>query len=139
MALPYHPNIGTIVICDFKGFVVPEMVKRRPCIIISPRFKQRNQLCTIVPLSTKRPEPIMNYHYKLYIEPPLPPPYNSKIHWVKTDMLATVSLQRLNLPFYKNKNGKRERDIRVIDKIDLKKIRECVLCAIGLNYLTNYL
>jgi uncharacterized protein YifN (PemK superfamily) len=29
MSLPYHPKQGTIVICDFKGFVPPEMVKRK--------------------------------------------------------------------------------------------------------------
>jgi mRNA interferase MazF len=50
MSLPYHPKQGTIVICDFKGFVSPEMVKRRPAVIVSPRLRKREGLCTIVPL-----------------------------------------------------------------------------------------
>jgi len=28
MAIQYHPEQGTIVVCDFDGFVAPEMVKR---------------------------------------------------------------------------------------------------------------
>jgi len=52
MSLLYHPKQGAIVICDFKGFVPPEMVKRRPAVIVSPRMRKREGLCTIVPLST---------------------------------------------------------------------------------------
>jgi len=63
MAIKYHPEIGTIVICDFKGFVKPEMIKRRPAVIISPRIRYRDKLCPIVPLSTTPPNPIMAYHY----------------------------------------------------------------------------
>lgn len=33
MAIQIHPESGTIVICDFKGFVPPEMVKRRPAML----------------------------------------------------------------------------------------------------------
>jgi mRNA interferase MazF len=109
MAIPFHPQLGTIVICDFRGFVVPEMVKRRPAIVISPNFKQREQLCTIVPLSTTPPNPIMPYHYELTLSDPLlPPPYNSRIQWVKADMFATVSFNRLFIPCAgKDKKGKR--------------------------------
>ena len=36
--IPYHPEIGTVVICDFNGYIPPEMVKRRPAIVISPKI-----------------------------------------------------------------------------------------------------
>lgn len=133
MALSYHPEIGTIVICDFDG-IEPEMVKRRPAVTISPRFRHREGLCTVVPLSTTEPEPIMPYHYKLKLDEPLPPPYDSPFHWVKADMLATVSFNRLFLPRKgKDDKGKREYVVKVVEEIDLRNIRECVLHALGLS------
>ena len=82
----------------------------------------------------------MPYHHKLYVDPPLPKPYDSKIQWVKADMLATVGFKRLFLPFKKKgSNGKREYDVRVIDEADFLKIKECVLNALGMTQLINYL
>ena len=140
MPLQYHPTPGTIVICDFKGFVLPEMVKRRPAVVVSPRFRERTDLCTIVPLSTTEPTKVMPYHHRLYLNPNLPQPYDAMIQWVKADMFATVSFQRLNLPFKrKDDGGKREYDIRIIDNVDLQKVRECMLHALGLSYLTPHI
>jgi uncharacterized protein YifN (PemK superfamily) len=140
MAIQFHPEQGTIVICDFTGFVAPEMVKRRPAVIVSPRLRRREGLCTIVPLSTTPPEPVALYHFKLHVAPPLPAPYNSNYHWVKADMLYTVSFNRLNLPFLgKDSSGKRKYDVRIIDPADLIKIQECMMHALGLTRLTGYL
>lgn len=55
---------------------------------------------TIVPLSTTPQKDIEGYHYKLFIDPVLPEPYNAEFHWVKADMVYTVSLDRLYLPFF---------------------------------------
>ncbi len=140
MPLAYHPEIGTIVICDFKGFIYPEMLKRRPAVIISPRFRHRDWLCTIVPLSTTPPDPIQAYHCKLKLDKPLPEPYNASVHWVKGDMVATVSFKRLTLPFDgKDVSGKRKYVINVVDSADLRNIRECVLHSIALSHLTGHL
>lgn len=140
MSLPYHPEQGTIVICDFKGSIDPEMNKRRPAIVVSPRLRQRGRLCAIVPLSTTPPSQIMPYHYKLHVEPVLPEPYNARFHWVKADMIYTVSFDRLSLPFNgKDAGGKRVYDVRVIDKADLIKVQECILHGLGLTTLTAYL
>lgn len=140
MSLPYHPEQGTIVICDFKGSIDPEMNKRRPAIVVSPRLRQRGRLCAIVPLSTTPPSQIMPYHYKLHVEPVLPEPYNARFHWVKADMIYTVSFDRLSLPFNgKDAGGKRNYDVRVIDKADLIKVQECILHGLGLTTLTAYL
>ena len=140
MPIQFHPEQGTIIICDFKGFVVPEMVKRRPAVIISPRLRRRDRLCTVVPLSTTAPSPIASYHHKLHIDPPLPKPYNEKAHWVKADMVYTVSFDRLYLPHGgKDTNGKRIYDVRIIDKADIIKIQQCVLHGLGLTHLTDYL
>jgi len=140
MAIHFHPEIGTIVICDFTSFVSPEMTKRRPAIVISPRLRDRGELCTVVPLSTTNPPSVMPYHHRIVIDPVLPAPYDSKSHWVKADMLYTVSFARLYLPFSKKDGqGKRIYDVRTIDKVDLIKIQQCVLHGIGLTVLTDYL
>lgn len=141
MALKYHPKTGTIVICDYKtGFIPPEMTKRRLAMVVSPQFKRRNDLCTVIPFSTTIPQQIMPYHYLLALNPTLPPPYNSPNQWVKADMLATVSFKRLSLPFSgKGPNGKRQYIKVVITGYDFKSIQKCMLNAIGLNSLTQYL
>ena len=141
MPLKFHPKTGTIVICDYNtGFQPPEMNKRRPSIVVSPQFKKRNNLCTVVPFSTTPPNPVMPYHYKLILNPTLPPPYNSKEQWVKADMLATVSFNRLTLPFSgKGAGGKRQYIKKVISGHDFESIQKCILNAIGLNNLTQYI
>lgn len=140
MAIQFHPEQGTIVICDFTGFVPPEMVKRRPAVVVSPRLRKRSGLCTVVPLSTTPPDPICPYHFKLHVTPVLPAPYNAAFHWVKADMLYTVAFSRLHLPFDgKDASGKRNYDVRVIDPADLLKIQEAVLHGLGLPRLTSYL
>jgi uncharacterized protein YifN (PemK superfamily) len=138
MSIQFHPEPGTILICDFKGLNAPEMTKRRPVIVISPRFKHRTKLCTVVPLSTTAPSKIEPYHHKLNITPPLPEPYDANHAWVKADMLYTVAFDRLFLPFAKkDTSGKREYDFRVIEKLDLIKVQECVLYGLGLTSLTS--
>jgi uncharacterized protein YifN (PemK superfamily) len=97
MALPYHPKPGTVVICDYSsGFQPPEMIKRRLAVTISPKLKHRNDLVTVVPLSSSAPQKMENWHCR--IELAIPPPWGDGPRWAKCDMLATVGYHRLNLP-----------------------------------------
>ncbi len=142
MALQHHPQTGLIVICDYSigGFVKPEMVKRRPVVIVSPRLRRSEGLCTVVPLSTVTPDPVMQFHYELTLDPPLPPPYESPTMWVKGDMITSVALRRLFMPFKgKDGSGKRKYFIKILQGEEFNKIQECVLCALGLNNLTQHL
>jgi mRNA interferase MazF len=133
MSITYHPKQGTIAICDFAGLIRPEMVKRRPVVIVSPRFRSRAQLCTVVPLSKTPPVPEMPYHYKLYVNPVLPAPYEAPYHWVKGDMLYTVCLARLDLPYDgKDSSGKRNYITRLISPSDLLNIQECISKGLGI-------
>lgn len=76
VAIREHPKIGTILICDFdQGFKEPEMVKRRPVIVVSPKISTRPGLCTVVALSTTEPRPKMPFHCEIDLDPPLPPPW----------------------------------------------------------------
>lgn len=140
MGLPYHPEQGTVVICDFRGLKNPEMTKRRPAVIISPRLRDRHGLAAVVPLSTTDPRTVAPYHHRLHFDPPLPAPWCATSMWVKADMVYTFSFGRMHLPFIKkDETGKREYDVRVVDRADLIKIQECVLNGLGLMRLTNYL
>lgn len=133
MTLPFYPQQGTVLVCDFKGFVEPEMVKRRPVIVISPKRKSGQRLVTVVPLSTTPPRPVEKYHYKMAFDRPLPPPYAEQECWVKCDMIYQVSLDRLTLPFIgKDEAGKRMYDQRVVDDETFRQIQRGVLLALGL-------
>lgn len=133
MPLTYHPKPGDILVCDYNtGFTAPEMVKRRPIIVISPRLRRRNGLCTVVPLSTTQPDVEEDYHCRISMCPTLPKPWDSSWMWVKADMIATVSFERLELirgP--KDFQGKRKYLQCRIDDSSLQAIRRCVLFALG--------
>lgn len=57
MALKYQPKEKSVVMCDFSGFLAPEMVKVRPVIVVA-KHKKNAQLVTVVPLSSTQPEPL---------------------------------------------------------------------------------
>lgn len=133
MPLTFHPHPGTVLICDFNtGFIAPEMIKRRPVVVISPRPRRSNQLCTIVPLSTTAPDPVEPFHHRM--DPrSLPGKLAKRETWAKCDMLATVSLERLDRVMVgKEAGGKR---IYVAEQVldeDFQAIRRGVMMALGL-------
>lgn len=140
MGLNYHPERGTILVCDFEGFKEPEMVKRRPVVVLSPRFRNRDQLCTIVPLSTTTPRPVCAYHSRIIIDPPLPFPYDSPDVWIKGDMLCAVAFSRLSIPFDgKDLSGKRRNVVHVLAAESMRTVDVCVLNGLGFGTLTPHL
>ena len=109
------------------------MIKPRPCIIVSPRFRARHGLSTVVPLSTTPPTKIEPWHYLLKLDIPLPPPFSSIEMWAKCDMISAVAFERLSLiRLGKDQHGKRKYLTQVIDKADLAAIQKCVLSSLGL-------
>ena len=134
MPLTFHPKPGMVLICDFNtGFKAPEMIKRRPVVVISPRPRRSNRLCTIVPLSTTAPNPVEPFHHRM--DPcSLPGKLARRETWAKCDMLATVSLERLDRVMVgKESGGKR---IYVAEQIlaeDLEAIRRGVMIALGIE------
>ena len=142
MGINQHPPMGTILRCDFDaGFRPPEMVKSRPVVVISPRISVRAGLCTVVPISTAPPMPVMPYHYELTnINPPLPPPFDGGPNWVKGDMVVAVSFDRLDLLRYgKARDGKRIYRMDVLPAQDIRAIQACILKSLGLAVLTKHL
>lgn len=121
-----------VLICDFNtGFKPPEMIKRRPVVVISPRPRRTNQLCTIVPLSTTAPNPVEPFHHRM--DPrSLPGKLAWKETWAKCDMLATVSLERLDRVMVgKEPGGKRIYIAQQVLDEDFEAIRRGVMIALG--------
>jgi len=128
MALKFHPKPGTILICDYTGFKAPEMVKSRPCIVVSPRLRRREGLCTVVPLSTTPPHRTEPYHHQVTLDRPLPYPFGAATMWAKCDMLATVSFDRLALI----KIRPRQYIKPMLSAADMNRIRTCIMHALGI-------
>ena len=98
--LKFQPKPGSVIYCDYAGFVAPEMVKKRPVIVVS-KHKHNSKLLGIVPISTTEPKPVLEYHIEMeniFCSLHL----GGKRSWVKCDRINVVSLDRLNLVRDKN-------------------------------------
>src|SRR3569623_1184442 len=98
MPLAYHPRPGDILLCHFpECFVVPEMVKCRPVVVVSKRLPGRDGLACVVPLSSTAPQLLMRYHMELPIRcmPAVLQAKSSRV-WIKCDMIYTLGQVRLD-------------------------------------------
>jgi len=100
MSLLFQPKTGSVIYCNYTGFIAPEMIKKRPVIVIS-KHRDNPKLLTVVPISTTKPEPILNYHVEMDEQFSLIN-LSGKKSWVKCDMINVVCLDRLNLIRDKN-------------------------------------
>jgi uncharacterized protein YifN (PemK superfamily) len=140
MPITFVPAPGTILLCDYSGSIPPEMEKTRPVLVISPPSKGRYKLATVVALSTTDPDPVMPFHCKIAVNPPLPPPFNSPEMWVKGDMLFTASYDRLDrFKMGKNPNGTRIYKAFNAPKASLQDVQKAVLNGLGLSHLTPHI
>jgi len=133
MTVNRHPLSGTIVRIDLsEGFRPPEIGKRRPAVVLSPLLPGRPQMCTIVPLSTTPPNPVLPHHMQIVFDPPLPPPYSDPVAWLKGDIVLTVAFRRLRYLFAGHGKGERNYDIRVLDRETFARVQRCVRFGLGL-------
>lgn len=140
MALMYYPSPGEILLCDYAtGFVEPEMTKRRPVVVVSPRLRKRGNLVGVVPLSTSEPDELLAYHCRIELAQPLPSPFDSAVMWAKCDMVATVAHARLDRFKAGRKNGSRVFASGMLDARQLKAVKMALLCGFGLDSLTIHL
>jgi uncharacterized protein YifN (PemK superfamily) len=127
---------GTLLLCnyDLGGFRAPEMLKRRPAIVVSPRLPHRDNLCTVVPVSATPGKQEVGYVVRLELEEALPEPFRYKIVWAKCDMLATVSFERLDLfRTARDQTGKRRYLQPRLPAEDFKRVRKGILMALGIK------
>jgi uncharacterized protein YifN (PemK superfamily) len=132
MTLPYLPKPGEVLICGFDSAAFgAEMIKRRPVVVVSVYKSHHRQLCTVVPISTTAPHPVMDWHHPLPVLQ-IPGWKATGTAWAKCDMLATVSFERLNAPYLKSRTGGRRYASQHLDGADLEAIRACVRVYLGL-------
>ncbi len=112
------------------------MIKRRPVVVLAAH-KRNPKLVAVVPLSTTRPDPVEEHHYRL-LQNPLPDPSVTEV-WAKCDMVAVVSTERLELIRTGRRlaNGKREYLAAKIGQEQFDEIRRGVASALGLVSLFN--
>lgn len=132
--LQFHPHAGTLLMCDFRGNVAPEIVKRRPVIVVTPRLPYRSGLCTVVPTSTAAPHHPQPYHV-LLSRNYHPNELDDVPVWAKCDLVANVSMARLD----RFKVGRRRFFTPKISDADLRAVRIGLLYALGFPALTKYL
>lgn len=81
------------------------MIKRRPVVVVSRHDAHRSKLCLVVALSTTPPDNVKGWHYHM---PHLRVAGWSADEgvWAKCDMIATVSLERLNKSYIRHRSGR---------------------------------
>jgi mRNA interferase MazF len=135
MPINFIPALGQILMCDFAsdGFIRPEMLKIRHCVVVSPRYRRHTGCCLIVPLSTVEPEQIELHHHRIPCGK-----YQcldlARDSWVKGDMLTHAGFARLERP----KERGRFANVSLQDD-DLQAVRRVVLCAVGFPNLAQNL
>ena len=127
MPLLYQPKEGSVLICNFRGYEVPEMIKVRPVVVIR-KHKTNSLLVTVVPLSTTAPDRILDHHLELqsHLQGASP------VCWAKCDMVATVSLSRLDRIKSRDRHGKRVYVISHLETDEFYAIKVAVRSALGL-------
>jgi mRNA interferase MazF len=127
MPLKFFPRAGQIFVCDFTDFKEPEMTKKRPVIVVSPRLPYRSELVAVVPISTVPPRhdlPFVvklskNYHPTDALNPDT---------WAKCDMISNLSITRLDA----FKIGRRKYSYPTLAPEDLLSVRQGVIHGLGL-------
>lgn len=141
MGLLYHPKQGAIVLVRFDtSFKEPEMVKPRPCVVVSKGMKARPNLLTVVPLSTTPPSPVMPWHCEIEVDLELPPRWSRKSCWVKGDMVYAVGFHRADLlQIGRGEDGRRIYQNETLSAETFKRIQHCILEGLSLSHLTKHL
>ncbi|HEY1773245.1 MAG TPA: type II toxin-antitoxin system PemK/MazF family toxin [Gammaproteobacteria bacterium] len=134
MALTFGPRRGMVLACDFQtGFKPPEMVKVRPVVIMAEPTAHRPGLCTVIPLSTTAPIPVMPYHHRMKAVS-LPAAWGSRDVWAKCDMIYAVSCERLDRILVRD-HGQRRYVYSNACSGDLEAIRHGILHSLGMGNL----
>lgn len=128
MAIQFIPDPGTVLICDYTtGFMLPEMVKPRRVVVVSPKWINNRGICTVVPFSTSAPIPELPIHVRFeagsyfFLS-------QDVACWAKCDMHAAVSLKRLD----RLRLGSQFHAPKIYQH-DLQRIRQGLLYAIGIH------
>lgn len=132
MTIKFQPRVGTVVRCDFRGMIAPEMIKMRDVVVIA-KHPHNSQLVTVVPLSATQPTVPTAYHYELPTDP-RPDGDSMRPIWAKCDMIYTVSLERLEMHYTRTRRGGRVPQKIVLPASDIAAIHDCVARYLNLQH-----
>jgi uncharacterized protein YifN (PemK superfamily) len=127
MGLAFQPKEGTVLMCDFRGYEVPEIIKKRPVAVIR-KHRTNGKLVSVVPLSNTAPNVLLEYHVE--IRSILKD--GGEACWAKSDLLATVSLNRLDRCKVLDRHGNRQYVTFHLSKEELEALKKAVRSALGL-------
>lgn len=124
--------------CDFPLCLrAPEMVKRRPVIVVNPHIPGREGLVNIVPISMTAPNPLRPQHCQIAIGLlPLPLQSQAGDRWAKCDMIYTLSVDRLSLvqgARNRSAGGKRIYYKGKLDLAHLQAVRRAIASTLGIG------
>ena len=116
-------STATLATKQHQRWSAPEMVKTRPVVVVSRKHKS---LCTVVPLSGTRPEPVEPWNHLLIHVPSF---LIQQDWWVKCDCITTVALFRLDRAKTGKcpNTGKRLYETQVASGADIAAIRKAIL------------
>lgn len=102
------------------------MIKVRPVVVIR-KHRTNSLLVTVVPLSTTAPDRVLDHHLELqsHLQGASP------VCWAKCDMVATVSLSRLDRIKTRDRQGKRIYVISQLETGEFSAIKIAVRKALG--------
>lgn len=93
----------------------------------------------VVPLSTTAPDQVEDFHCRIELTQPLPPPFDSPVMWAKCDMFSVVSRSRLDRFKAGRAHGQRQFYAGKLNAEQLRALRTAMLCGLGLGSLTIHL
>lgn len=133
MGIREHPPQGSVVTVDYtRGFKVPEMVKVRLAVVLSPKIVARPHLCTVIPLSLTEPDPKMPYNRPIRIPFRLPAVWGDAERWIAGDMVNAVGFHRIDLlRLGKDARGKRIYQYETLPPDLFRLVRQCALHGMG--------
>ena len=127
MSLWFQPKPRSVLYCDFAGFRVPEMTKKRPVVVLRAH-KRNRRLVYVIPLSTSPPQ---HYHFH-FARSPVEHAGPTEA-WAKCDMMAIVSTDRLSTGRWRHdrRADKNALNLPMISQDEFEAIRQCVAKAFG--------
>lgn len=126
MPISFHPRAGQVLVCDFQGFREPEIVKKRPVIVVSPRLPYRSGLVAVVPVSLTPPRNDVPFIARLSRNYN-PAEADDLPCWAKCDLVLNIGLWRLD----GFKIGRRRWETPQVTGEDLRAVRKAVLAGLG--------
>ncbi|GAC1421589.1 MAG: type II toxin-antitoxin system PemK/MazF family toxin [Candidatus Velthaea sp.] len=136
MPLPpgIFPEQRDVWMCDYAGYEVPEMVKTRRVIIVSPR-NSGARVALVVPVSTSGPGVESPVHVRLPGRASYPCFSGVDEVWAKCDLVSHVRFARLS----RVRVNDREIHTVKISPTHFKQVQEALLRSFGLGRITGYL